>query len=162
MVQIAWLLIDDQGAEVASAEHIIRPEGYSIPSDVACIHGITTEIALKKGVALGPVLDEFSTRIAACSGLVAHNVSFDERIVGAEFLRTGRPNLMESKSRHCTMKASTTLCALPGRYGYKWPTLTELHMHLFGEPFDGAHNALVDVRACARCYFKLKELSIIN
>ena len=145
-----------------SAEHIIRPEGFTIPSNAAQIHGITTEIALKQGVALVPVLDEFAVRITECSGLVAHNVAFDERIVGAEFIRTGRQNLMETKSRHCTMKSSTALCALPSPYGYKWPTLTELHMHLFGEPFADVHSALADVQACVRCYKELKRLNIMT
>lgn len=162
MVQLAWLLVDNQGVVVASAEHIIRPEGFTIPPDAACIHGITTELALKHGVALNQVLDEFGARIADCSGLIAHNISFDERIVGAEFLRKGRENLLESKNRYCTMRSGTAHCALPSPYGYKWPTLTELHMHLFREPFDNAHNALADVQACARCYYELKRLKIIT
>ena len=162
MVQIAWILVDTKDATVACAEYIIRPEGFTIPSDVARIHGITTEIALKQGVPLGPVLDEFAGRIAECSGLVAHNIAFDEKIVGAEFLRTGRPNLIETKGRYCTMKSSTSYCALQGPYGYKWPTLTELHVRLFGEHFDKAHNALADVLACARCYNELKRLNIMN
>jgi DNA polymerase III epsilon subunit-like protein len=162
MVQIAWILVDKKGEAVACAEHIIRPDGFTIPTDAARIHGITTEIALKQGVALGSVLDEFAVRIAECSGVVAHNVAFDERIVGAEFLRTGRPNLIETKSRYCTMKSSTAFCALPSPYGYKWPTLTELHVHLFGEPFDHVHSAFADVLACVRCYKELKRLNIMN
>ncbi len=56
------------------------------------------------------------------------------------------------------MQATTNYCRLPGPYGYKWPTLQELHMKLFQESFEDAHHALVDVRACARCYFELKRL----
>jgi len=161
MVQLAWLMMDERGEELASAEHVVRPDGFTIPRDAARIHGITTELALERGVDLGTVLDEFGARVTESSGLVAHNVSFDERVVGAEYLRAGRLNPIETKERLCTMKASTNLCALPGPYGYKWPTLTELHMHLFGEPFDGAHGALADVRACARCYKKLKRLDLM-
>jgi len=161
MVQIAWLMLDDDGQEVASAEHIIRPDGYTIPREAANVHGITTELALAKGEALDVVLDAFAVDLGASSSLVAHNISFDERIVGAEFVRAGRPNMLETKTRHCTMKASTNLCRLPGPYGYKWPTLTELHMHLFGEPFTDAHNALADVRACARCYVELQQLRLM-
>jgi DNA polymerase III epsilon subunit-like protein len=50
---------------------------------------------------------------------------------------------------------------LPGKYGrYKWPKLAELHQVLFGEPFEGAHGALADARACMRCYFRLTELGV--
>jgi DNA polymerase III epsilon subunit-like protein len=59
------------------------------------------------------------------------------------------------------MQAATSYCRLPGPYGFKWPTLQELHLKLFNETFAGAHRALADVRACARCYFELKRLKIM-
>lgn len=39
----------------------------------------------------------------------------------------------------------------------KWPTLQELHTFLFGVGFEGAHDALVDVRACAKCYWEIQR-----
>jgi DNA polymerase III epsilon subunit-like protein len=93
--------------------------------------------------------------------LVAHNMQFDEKILGAELLRAGYPNVVDAKNRRCTMQAATNYCRLPGPYGFKWPTLQELHLKLFNESFDGAHRALVDVRACARCYFELKRLKVM-
>jgi len=59
------------------------------------------------------------------------------------------------------MQGATHYCRLPGPRGYKWPTLAELHMELFNEPLEGAHHALVDTRACARCYFELKRLKVM-
>ena len=161
LVQIAWLLMDEEANEVSSAEHTIKPDGFIIPEDAARIHGITTELALRNGVDLPSVLTEAAAAISRASVLVAHNMQFDEKILGAEFLRSGYPNLVDSRERKCTMQASTDYCRLPGRYGYKWPTLQELHMKLFSEPFEGAHRALVDVRACARCYFELKSRKVV-
>lgn len=161
LVQLAWILADDEAHEIASAEHIVRPDGFTIPADAVRIHGITTATALLDGVELESVLGAFASALAQASVLVAHNMSFDERILGAEFLRTGRPNLLESKARRCTMLEATDYCRLPGRYGYKWPTLDELHRVLFGTPADGAHQALLDVRTCARCYFELKRRAIM-
>jgi hypothetical protein len=48
----------------------------------------------------------------------------------------------------CTKQLSTEYCNLPGKYAGKpkWPTLQELHTHLFGKGFDGAHDALADVQ----------------
>jgi hypothetical protein len=60
------------------------------------------------------------------------------------------------------MQASTEYCALPGNYGTKWPKLQELHSKLFGSPFEGGHDALVDVRACAKCYFELRKLEVMQ
>lgn len=46
--------------------------------------------------------------------------------------------------------------------GGKWPKLIDLHTNLLGVGFDGAHEALADVRACAKVFFKMKELNLIN
>lgn len=161
MVQLAWLMTDERGYELSSAEHIIRPVGFVIPPEATKIHGITTEIALSRGTGLATVLDEFEGALHEASTLFAHNMSFDERVVGSEYIRARRRNLIEGKKRICTMKSATRYCGLPGQYGYKWPSLTELHMHLFGEPFEDAHHALADVRACVRCYQELKRLKIM-
>ena len=161
LVQLAWLLADEEANEVATKEYIVQPDGFIIPEDAARIHGITTEFAAQNGVDLKSILTEVIPDIEKATALVAHNMQFDEKILGAEILRVGYPNLLESKERICTMQGATNYCRLPGKYGYKWPTLQELHMRLFNEPFEGAHRALTDVRACARCYFELKRLKVM-
>ena len=161
MVQIAWILLDATANEVESAEYIVKPDGFTIPPDAAKIHGITTEIALREGTDLQPVLEKVGVALREATTLVAHNLSFDERILGAEFLRAGRSNPLELKRRICTMQEATDFCRLPGRYGYKWPTLQELHQILFNEPMEGVHRALTDVRACARCYAELARKGVL-
>lgn len=162
LVQLAWLLTGGEGNEVAAAEYIVKPEGFVIPKDAAKIHGITTEKAQRTGVALPSVLTEVIASIQQASVLIAHNISFDEKILGAELLRAGQPNVVAEKERKCTMQAGTNFCRIPGPYGFKWPTLGELHVKLFNEPFAGAHQALVDVRACAKCYFEMRRRKILS
>lgn len=58
-------------------------------------------------------------------------------------------------------KSVVNYCALPGSQGYKWPKLIELHEKLFGETFVDAHDARVDVKACARCFFELKKRNVL-
>ena len=161
MVQLAWLLADEEANEIASAEYLVRPDGFTIPKDAARIHGITTEMAAKNGIDLKSILSGVTPYIQKASVLIAHNMQFDEKILGAELLRTGCPNLVETKQRQCTMQGATNYCRLPGPYGYKWPTLQELYWKLFNERFEGAHRALTDVRACARCYFELRRLKVM-
>ena len=161
LVQIAWLLANDDGTEIESAEYIVKPDGFTIPADAARIHGITTEVALREGADIRVVLEGILSSLSKVSQLVAHNIDFDEKILGAELLRAGLPNVVEAKLRLCTMRSSTDFCRLPGAYGFKWPKLDELHRKLFNKPLAGAHRALVDVRACARCYFELKRLKIV-
>lgn len=161
LVQIAWLVADEQGNEIASAEHIVKPDGYSIPPAAAKIHGISTALALQNGVAIKAILDPLVADIGNASVLIAHNMQFDEKILGAELLRAGYPNHVEARPRKCTMQSATNYCRLPGPYGNKWPTLQELYRKLFHEEFSGAHRALADVRACAKCYFELKRLKVM-
>lgn len=92
MIQLAWIQYDNNGSLVASGNHIIRPGGFTIPADVARIHGITTERALSTGEPIKSVLNLFQSKILASNTLVAHNMSFDEKIVGADFIRSLRPN----------------------------------------------------------------------
>ncbi|MDX2246253.1 MAG: 3'-5' exonuclease [Bacteroidia bacterium] len=162
MVQLAWLVYDEKGKEINRANYLIQPKGYRIPAGVAMMHGITTERAAKEGIPLEAALAAFAGAIEDAAQLVAHNIEFDERIIGAEFLRTEIPNQLFDKPRLCTMKSSINYCRLPGKYGrYKNPSLTELHQKLFGHKFDDAHDALADVVACARCFFELRELGVM-
>ena len=163
MVQIAWILYDKYGDEIESESYIIKPKGFTIPLDAVRVHGITTERAMAEGVELTTVLRKFIDVLDLSDYLVAHNMSFDERIVGAELVRENiYPNRSSRIKRICTKEASTDYCKIPGDYGYKWPSLTELHFILFKTHFDEAHNATVDVQACARCFFELRRRGVID
>jgi DNA polymerase III epsilon subunit-like protein len=163
IVQLAWQFYDEAGGLLMEADHIIRPDGFIIPGESTMVHGISTEKALREGIGLKEALLEFADILSLSSGLVAHNISFDERIVGAEFIRTDLPReLINQVKKICTMEWSVEYCKLPGGpRGYKYPNLNQLHNCLFGQGFDGAHNALVDVQACARCFFEMKKQGII-
>jgi DNA polymerase-3 subunit epsilon len=162
LVQLAWAIYDQHGQVLERQCHIIRPDDFTIPEDAALIHGISQERAQREGVRLAEVLDTFVQHLHQAELLVAHNIAFDAKIIGAELYRASRPQRIDHKAQLCTMQASTNYCRLPGRYGnFKWPTLSELHTHLFDRGFDGAHDALVDVDACARCFFELRSRGVV-
>ena len=161
LVQIAWLYFDENGKEISNKSEIIKPEGFIIPEEASRVHGISTEIAIKKGIDLNKVLREFSDITSKAKFLIAHNMSFDEKIIDAEFLRKKIGKSLFQPEKICTKEASTQYCGIPGNYGYKWPSLSELHIKLFGSDFEDAHDALIDVEACARCFFELKKKGII-
>jgi DNA polymerase III subunit epsilon len=162
VVQLAFLLADAGGATLAASEFIIRPDGFVIPADAARVHGITTERALAEGVPLAAALDGFTSSLQSATTLVAHNISFDSNILGAEFLRAKRPNPLPKLKQICTMQSTTDFCAIPGPFGFKWPKLGQLHARLFREELKDAHAALADVQACCRCFFELRELGVIR
>jgi len=165
MVQLAFILYDNNGNLIESRDFIIKPEGFIIPADVSKIHGITTERANREGVELNTVLDAFKVASEKATYLVAHNMEFDEKILGCEFIRRTGNDCLIGRKKFCTMKDSSIIefCAIPPfRYGsYKWPKLSELHYKLFGTFFEEAHNALADIQATARCFFELRNKDII-
>ncbi len=161
LVQLAWLQFDSSGNKIAERNSIVKPDNFTIPSDASQVHGITTDYALREGVPLQGVLEEFQNLISKSTYLVAHNMSFDEKIVGAEFLRKNMTNSITTKSRICTMEKSTNYCKLDGPYGYKWPKLSELHYALFGTGFEEAHNAAIDITITAKCFWELRNRKIL-
>lgn len=161
MIQIAWILCDEKGNRVESDDYIIKPENFVIPSDAARVHGITTERANNEGESLESVLNKFNELVGHSSFIVAHNISFDEKILGAELLRKRIESDFDRKRKLCTMQSSTNYCKLPGPYGYKWPKLSELHIKLFGVDFQEAHDASVDINATEKCFWELRKRGLI-
>jgi DNA polymerase III epsilon subunit-like protein len=161
MIQIAWILCDADGKRLNTEVFIIKPDGFTIPKAASDVHGISTEKALSDGIALMDVLTKFKAAVEQADHIVAHNISFDEKIMGAELLRNDVESNFETTRKLCTMKSSTDYCRIPGRYGFKWPTLSELHIKLFGEDFEDAHDALVDISVTEKCFWELRRIGVI-
>lgn len=163
IVQLAAILVDDDKGEVASMNAIIKPAGWTVPEDAAKIHGISTEKAERFGIPIASAMSMFSQLCRQAEQAVAHNDEFDVELIGFEIDRLAKPNVLLETPRFCTMKATTDICKLPGRYPgqFKWPKLIEAHQHFFSEGFDGAHDALVDVRACHRVHMHLLKNNLI-
>lgn len=164
IVQLAAIMCADTGEERGYIYSIIKPDGWTIPDEAAAIHGITTELANNSGIPLLSALSVFSNFLHLSDLLIAHNIDFDAFVLSAELSRrTGNgiaklSEKMEITDRFCTMRNTTQLCKLPGNFGdYKWPKLTESHKTLFGTDVEGSHDAMADVRACARIYFEITK-----
>ena len=161
MVQLSWIITDGSGKELRTGDYIIKPKGFTIPLTASSLNGITTERANKDGFDLEIVLSLFLADLNLSKVIVGHNIDFDKKIVGAELIRTGKEDIIASKKSICTMKESVSFCKLPGRYGFKYPTLQDLHFKLFGCSFDGAHDSANDVSATVKCFWKMKSLGVL-
>ncbi len=156
LVEIAWILDDPRGSVLREEVFLVRPEGFRIPPAASRVHGITTERARRHGRPLDEVLDRLEDAARSARTVVAHNLAYDARVVAAECARLGRADPLAGKRKRCTMRETTRLVGIRHPYhGTKWPTLAELHSHLFGKPHDDAHGALADARACRRCFLAL-------
>jgi DNA polymerase III epsilon subunit-like protein len=162
MIQIAWEMYDKTGFLLCSRSELIKPDGWKVPSEKFWMdNGFSQERSETYGLPIASVLSDFLEALSHAEYLIAHNINFDDKIVSAELIRYHLPPI-KNVQKICTKESSTDYCALPGNFGkYKWPNLTELHNKLFGVGFDGAHDALVDVKACAKCFFALKEKGVI-
>lgn len=158
LVQLGWLLTDKEGNELSRGNEIVKPEGFVIPPDVVNIHGITTKIAQQNGKPLRTVVELFLRDSKQAKYLVGHNVSFDQKIVGAELYRLGITDVISTKKSICTMKEGTSICKIPGHNGYKYPKLQELYIKLFGHSFEKAHDAMRDIAATKKCFFEMKRI----
>lgn len=165
LVQLAMVLLDDDLVERASVSLIVKPDGWVIPEEgPAAVHGITNAMANAYGVP-EKVAAHLYGSLAYAPGvtLVAHNEPFDSKIMRSALLRAGWvKDWMDARKpvTYCTMKAATPIVNLPPTpkmvaAGFNRPknaSLTECVLHFFGETLEGAHDALVDVRACLRVY----------
>ena len=161
VVQLSWLVVDENGLELSRHDHIIKPVGFEIPDQAAAIHGISTARALSEGEDLRSVINEFCADVRACGCVVGHNVDFDIKVTQAECCRLGEVQPFTRKVVRDTMKESTDYCNIPGKFGPKWPRLDELHRKLFGCGFEDAHNSLADIEATCKCFWELVRRDVM-
>lgn len=163
IVQLAASLQGPGGVERGAFKVLVQPLGWSIPDDVAAIHRITTGDCRDAGLPISVALGMLS-QLCRLSGLqVAHNAKFDREMIDLECERLGKSGPLQNL--RCTAERSTPVLCLPptqkmldaGRTHHKTPNLGECIAHLFGETLEGAHDAMVDVRACARVWWELER-----
>lgn len=174
IVQLGAILFDlDTREELEVLDVIVRPTDWTIPDEVAAIHGITTERALAEGIPEAEALSELLRLWGAAAEKpvlrIAHNEQFDARIVriGAKrFFGDEAADHWKAGQAHCTAILSTPIVKCPptakmkaaGRHHFKTANLTEAHTHFFGEGFGNAHSAIADCRAGLRVYFAIQDL----
>lgn len=164
IVQIALCLYDEAGAEIEAVSAITRPDGWVIPPEMTAIHGISHERAMDEGIPEDQIVGLFIMAQGRARLRVAHNSSFDTRLARIAMTRAGLERdfieAIEGRASYCTCNAAKPIVNLPptekmmvaGFKGAKPPKLEECYRHFFGEEISGAHDALVDARACARVY----------
>jgi len=165
MIQLAFALYEGPDTLVGEQCHLIRPDGWTMPRELAdkLGHGLTQERLEREGRPIREVLDAFNLTHDRATLLVAYGIQFDQKILRGEFRRHGFADRRAERPEYCVMRAATPLCKIPptdamiasGRHGYKAPKLIEAAKILLGVEHVGAHDALADVRMTARLYFHI-------
>ena len=168
IVQLSFILFDCEKLKVLTKKDLIIKVD-NIPPSSTTIHGITQEYSNEHGILIKDALDEFNKLAKKANRLVAHNLQFDKKMIIVESIRNKQASVfLEKRNEYCTMKTSVQLCKIERQFKdgtkyFKYPTLTELHMHLFNKEPTGQHNALYDILICLRCYFyKEYKIDLLN
>jgi DNA polymerase-3 subunit epsilon len=173
IVQLGAALVDlDTFDQIASLDLIVKPDGWTIPDDVAAIHGITTERAMDVGVPAKVVFDLMLELWARASVRIGHNEGFDARMVRIALMRH-RDNDPDAEinvawkagKAECTQVLATPILKLPptekmlkaGFRKNKSANLGEAYEFFTGKKLVGAHSAMVDVQACIEVYRAIKQ-----
>lgn len=152
IIQLAAVLLDNNLKERACFSTLIKPEGWEVQPGAQSVHGISTEDCEDYGIPIDDALRVFQRMEAQAGVRIAHNISFDNRMLGLELYKG------TSSFDFCTMQVMTNKCQIESkRGGFKWPKLKEAFKYCFGTELENAHDALADVRACIKIFQWLKS-----
>ena len=164
LLQLSWIICDESKNIIKQENHIIQPDGFSIPEESVNIHGFSTEYLQEEGEDLNYVLDLFKKDLNRVNYIVGHNIDFDKNVIGAEYVRQGINFTWDKWTSLCTMKSTTNFCKIIGPYygQYRYAKLQELHTQLFRTGFEGAHDAFYDILATYKCFWELRARGWAN
>lgn len=168
IVQLSFIYYDSEINDVIDYyDNVIKlPDNITIPEDSTRIHGITNEIMREKGINIITALKKFNDILKDCDIVVAHNISFDKRMIMVECIRNKISQYFtrgqNKKPEFCTMKNSKNICKIKmvnfkGEEYFKSPKLSELYTFIFKEEPKNLHNSFVDILLCLRSYFMIRE-----
>lgn len=165
LVQVAFIIEDDNYGIISKRNIIVKPEGYIIPVSSTNIHGITTEYARKVGIDRKEVMSLLDICMKYANTVIGHNISFDINVIKAEIYREIGDKAFSLKKENSvidTMILGMDVCKIPNTnyrewklHPYKYPKLTELYSTLFQRTMKNAHNAMSDIQATYDCYYEL-------
>ena len=184
-IQLGAILTTEE-AEIDRLNLLIKPNGRTQHPKAFETHKISLEYAEENGLNEWEVIDKFGLLMRDADIIICHNYDFDWQYVYHMMERNVDKMSDEARSAFyldlpyfCTMKDKNIgkFVGAKNKNGKaKWPKLIELyekissyHEELFNVPWEFAndfnsevaHDALDDIIATSKCYFKLKEWQII-
>lgn len=163
--QLAALLLDESFDEVGSISCLIKPDKWVITPGAQARHHITMKQCFDYGVDMPAALELLGGFHSCCFHRIAHNIQFDNNMIDLEQILYGVIFPKREITDHCTMHLTTDICKLPTKYPggkFKWPKLVEAYQHIFGQSFEGQHDALQDVKATAKIFKWLVSKGLVN
>lgn len=159
-LQVAWIIYNKKGDIIKQENHFIKENDFKISKSGTKIHGITGSFLQANGESRKKVMEMLADDVIKYQPLViGHFMEFDYNMLGVDFFRTGIDNPIKKEMTFCTMIATTHMVKNPV---LKFLRLGELYQSLFNITLYNQHNALVDAKATADCFFELVTRGEIN
>ncbi|GAA5219744.1 hypothetical protein GCM10025777_03740 [Membranihabitans marinus] len=152
MIHLSYLAYDKEG-QLAADEDLLINNTLEIPEDMLKYHKLKLEDFEERGVDLNTALEKFKKIVDQADYIFSFNLNYNENVIGAEYLRQEMSHRLHQSEKYCLMQESTYFCKIINKEGgYKWPTLTELHVRCFDAGYIGVNNARSDVMAATKCF----------
>lgn len=164
VIQLGMILCDMDGNEVDRLNTLVKPgAGAIMQPEAFAAHGISLERAMDEGMEPVAATDMFLAWVDRAFLRVAHNESFDLRLMRIMAARHKGFKWETDQPNFCTLYKSVGILKLPptpamlaaGVRGYKKPNLGECMEGFFGEKLEGAHDAMNDITATMRVFWHL-------
>lgn len=168
LVQLGWIITDTNYNIKKSANHIVKPEDFKIPKEAAMFHGITTEIAERKGLPLEIVMEEFYNSIHPIFDNITL-IAYDDNIV-ADVLANESRLLRRRSSGHgfiipfdqinhiALRKIASNIISPPYKKHSHYPLLSEIYEYFFHKPIMTNNDAYEDANVILECYKALSKI----
>lgn len=172
VIQLGCMVTDSQGHPLHTLSCILKTLGSPLSIEAEETHGISKVLADAVGLIPGAAITTFFQMLGVANVVVGHNLNFDIRMIkilarklNSQKMHSDFETILGTRKTYCTMLTTADLCKLPkpsGRGGYKWPKLEELYKFLFSEEMPDGHDAMVDAKATAKCFFELKRKGLLK
>lgn len=159
IIQLSFVCYDTSSNNIIKKydNYIKIKSGIELTDEVKKITNID-ETKIENGVNIREALNEFNKYMNISNMIVAHNVSFDKRVIMVECIRNKikqqfvkfNYNKQTRINEYCTMKNNIDMFE-----NKKYPKLIELHKKIFDEDINNLHNSFVDILVTLRCYIKI-------
>lgn len=157
LIHLSWIILDEQLKPIEDYDCVIKPEGFKPTEKALKAHHIEPEKINSSENLLKDVLMQFKESVDKCHYVFSHNLAYNEGIVGSEYYRSSISSPLIAADKYCLMHEGTYYCKLPGKRGYKWPSLQEMHSTIFKQGYTPSNHARADVIAASRCFIFLKK-----
>ncbi|MFB6320686.1 exonuclease domain-containing protein [Saccharicrinis sp. FJH54] len=161
ILQISWVIYDEDGNKVKSENHYIKPGRIRITKSSRKIHGITLKKLDKIGEDRREVVELLAADFEFYKPLiVGHFLEFDKKMLNVGFYRSGIKYDADRLPTFCTMQLTRDAGLNPNGTGYL--RLKDLYRVLFHKNQQNPHDALNDAETTALCFFELKKRGLIT